>query len=118
VIYDVRYVDNGKERKVMYRGSMPEMVVLALPTAAGCIQFLTPVNTGWVRQPQDRCFGADAPENAVYLPATLIKESREPFVLDSAVAVYEQNGGTCGVMKMYREEQPILLLNIMRYRKL
>ncbi len=27
VVYDVRYLDNGKERSVMYRGSMPEMVV-------------------------------------------------------------------------------------------
>jgi primary-amine oxidase len=27
IIYNVRYVDNGKERPVMYKGSMPEMVV-------------------------------------------------------------------------------------------
>jgi primary-amine oxidase len=97
VIYDVRYVDNGKERKVMYRGSMPEMVVPygAPDLLQASYNFF---DAGEYRLGQATArplsFGADAPENAVYLPATLTKENGEPFVLDSAVAVYEQNGGT------------------------
>jgi primary-amine oxidase len=96
VIYDVRFNDNGKERSVMYRGSMPEMVVpygspdLFQATynffdageyrlGQGTAQSLTP--------------GADAPENAEYMPAILHRENGTPFQVDRAVAVYEEYGG-------------------------
>jgi primary-amine oxidase len=97
VIYDVRYVENGKERKVMYRGSMPEMVVpYGSPDLLQASYNFFDAGEYRLGQATARSltFGADAPENAAYLPATLIKESGAPFVLDSAVAIYEQNGGT------------------------
>src|ERR1051326_3996773 len=71
VIYDVRYVDNGKERKVMYRGSMPEMVVPygAPDLLQASYNFF---DAGEYRLGQATArplnFGADGPENAVYLP--------------------------------------------------
>jgi primary-amine oxidase len=96
VIYNVRFDDNGKERSIMYRGSMPEMVVpygspdLFQATynffdageyrlGQGTAQSLTP--------------GADAPENAEYMPAILHRENGTPFQVDRAVAVYEEYGG-------------------------
>ncbi|MCW3117974.1 MAG: hypothetical protein JWM28_2056, partial [Chitinophagaceae bacterium] len=97
VIYDVRYVENGKERSVMYRGSMPDMVVPygspdlfqaaynffdagAYRLGQGIAKSLSP--------------GADAPENAVYAPAILHRENGQPYQLDRAVAIFEEYGGT------------------------
>jgi primary-amine oxidase len=97
VIYDVRFVENGKERKIMYRGSMPEMVV---PYGGpGLLQAAYNFfDAGEYRMGQAGAKslipGADAPENAVYLPATLHKESGAPYQLDRAVAIYDEYGGT------------------------
>ncbi len=96
VIYNVRYVDNGKERSVMYRGSMPEMVV---PYGSPDL-FQASYNffdAGEYRLGQGTAQslspGADAPENAAYVPAILHTENGVPFQVDRAVAVYEEYGG-------------------------
>ncbi|SDT00353.1 primary-amine oxidase [Mucilaginibacter mallensis] len=96
VIYNVRYVDNGKERSVMYRGSMPEMVV---PYGSPDL-FQAAYNffdAGEYRLGQGTAQslspGADAPENAAYVPAILHTENGVPFQVDRAVAVYEEYGG-------------------------
>ncbi|PUZ21507.1 primary-amine oxidase [Chitinophaga costaii] len=96
VIYDVKYNDQGKARSVMYRGSMPEMVV---PYGSPDL-FQASYNffdAGEYRLGQGVCRslspGADAPENATYLPAILHRENGQPFQLDRAVAVYEEYGG-------------------------
>ncbi|HEY0271639.1 MAG TPA: hypothetical protein VGC22_00585 [Chitinophaga sp.] len=96
VIYDVKFNDQGKERSVMYRGSMPEMVV---PYGSPDL-FQASYNffdAGEFRLGQGVCRsltpGADAPENATYLPAILHRENGQPFQLDRAVAVYEEYGG-------------------------
>jgi len=97
VLYNVRIVDNGRERSVMYKGSMPEMVV---PYGApGLLQAAYNFfDAGEYRLGQaiarSMTPGSDAPENATYLPATLHKESGEPFLLNNAVAVFEEYGGT------------------------
>ncbi|HVW95333.1 MAG TPA: hypothetical protein VHA56_05165 [Mucilaginibacter sp.] len=97
VLYDVKFNDKGRERSVMYRASMPEMVVpYGSPDlfqasynffdageyrlGQGVAQSLTP--------------GADAPENAEYMPAVLHRENGTPFQIDRAVAIYEEYGGT------------------------
>jgi primary-amine oxidase len=97
VIYDVRYVDQGKERPVMYRGSMPEMVV---PYGSPNI-FQAAYNffdAGEFRLGQGIAHsltpGADAPENAEYMPAILNRENGDPYQMDRAVAIYEEYGGT------------------------
>jgi len=97
VIYNVRFVDNGRERPVLYKGSMPEMVV---PYGApGLLQAAYNFfDAGEYRLGQGIARpmtpGSDAPENAVYLPATLHRESGVPFQLNNAVAIFEEYGGT------------------------
>ena len=98
VVYNVRYIQNdGKERKVMYRGSMPEMVVpYGAPDLLQAAYSFFDAGEYRLGQGSARSLspGADAPENAQYMPATLIRESGEPYQLDKAVAIYEENGGT------------------------
>ena len=97
IIYNVRIVDSGRERPVLYKGSMPEMVV---PYGApGLLQAAYNFfDAGEYRLGQaiarPMTPASDAPENAVYLPATLHKESGEPYILENAVAIFEEYGGT------------------------
>jgi len=97
VIYDVRYVEKGKERSVMYRGSMPEMVVpYASPDLFQATYNFFDAGAYRLGQGVAKSLspGADAPENAVYAPAVLHRENGEPFQLDRAVAIFEEYGGT------------------------
>ena len=97
VVYDVRYVDNGKERPVMYRGSMPEMVVpYGSPDLLQAAYNFFDAGEYRLGQSIARSMspGADAPENAEYMPAILHRENGKPFQMDRAVAVYEEYGGT------------------------
>ena len=97
VIYNVRLVDNGKERSVMYRGSMPEMVVpYGAPSLLQAAYNFFDAGEYRLGQGIARPMtpGADAPENAVYLPATLHREDGTPFQLNNAVAIFEEYGGT------------------------
>jgi primary-amine oxidase len=97
VIYDVRYVDNGKERSVMYRGSMPEMVVpYGSPDLFQASYNFFDAGEYRLGQGIARSLspGADAPENAEYMPAILHRENGTPFQVDRAVAIFEEYGGT------------------------
>ncbi|MES1216951.1 MAG: tyramine oxidase [Bacteroidota bacterium] len=97
VIYDVRYVDNGKERSVMYRGSMPEMVVpYGSPDLLQAAYNFFDAGEYRLGQGIARSMspGADAPENAEYMPAIFHRENGKPFQMDRAVAIYEEYGGT------------------------
>jgi len=97
VIYNVRYVDNGKERPVMYKGSMPEMVVpYGAPSLLQAAYNFFDAGEYRLGQGIARSMspGADAPENAAYMPATLHRESGVPYQLDRAVAIFEEYGGT------------------------
>jgi primary-amine oxidase len=96
VIYDVRYADNGKERSVMYRGSMPEMVVpYGSPDLFQASYNFFDAGEYRLGQGIARSMspGADAPENAMYMPAILHRENGKPFQMDRAVAIYEEYGG-------------------------
>ena len=97
VIYDVRYADKGKERSVMYRGSMPEMVVpYGSPDLLQAAYNFFDAGEYRLGQGIARSLspGSDAPENAVYMPAILHRENGAPFQMDRAVAIYEEYGGT------------------------
>ena len=97
IIYDVRYVDNGVERKVMYKGSMPEMVVpYGAPSLLQAAYNFFDAGEYRLGQGIARPLspGADAPENAFYMPAVLHRENGEPYQLDKAVAIFEEYGGT------------------------
>lgn len=97
VLYNVRFIDKGTERIVMYRGSMPEMVVPygAPNLLQAAYNFF---DAGEYRLGQNIARpmspGADAPENAFYKPAVLHNDKGEPYILDNAVAIYEEYGGT------------------------
>ncbi|MDN5289564.1 MAG: hypothetical protein JWR38_5838 [Mucilaginibacter sp.] len=97
VIYDVRFVDKGKERSVMYRGSMPEMVVpYGSPDLFQASYNFFDAGEYRLGQGTARSLspGGDAPENAEYMPAILHRENGEPFQVDRAVAIFEEYGGT------------------------
>lgn len=97
IIYDVRYVDNGVERPVMYKGSMPEMVVpYGAPSLLQAAYNFFDAGEYRLGQNMARPLspGADAPENAFYKPATLHKDNGEPYTVDRAVAIFEEYGGT------------------------
>ena len=97
VIYDVKYIDKGKERSVMYRGSMPEMVVpYGSPDLFQASYNFFDAGEYRLGQgvAQSMSPGADAPENAEYMPAVLHRENGTPFQIDRAVAVFEEYGGT------------------------
>jgi primary-amine oxidase len=97
VIYDVRFVDKGKERSIMYRGSMPEMVVpYGSPDLFQAAYNFFDAGEYRLGQGVARSLnpGGDAPENAEYMPAILHRENGEPFQMDRAVAIFEEYGGT------------------------
>jgi primary-amine oxidase len=97
VIYNVRIVDQGKERSVLYRGSMPEMVVpYGAPSLLQAAYNFFDAGEYRLGQGIARPMtpGADAPENAFYLPATLHREDGTPYELKNAVAIFEEYGGT------------------------
>ncbi|MDB5091507.1 MAG: hypothetical protein JWR09_5501 [Mucilaginibacter sp.] len=97
VIYDVKYIDKGKERSIMYRGSMPEMVVpYGSPDLFQASYNFFDAGEYRLGQgvAQSMSPGADAPENAEYMPAVLHRENGTPFQIDRAVAIFEEYGGT------------------------
>lgn len=97
IIYNVRYMDNGKERPVMYKGSMPEMVVpYGAPSLLQAAYNFFDAGEYRLGQGIARPMspGADAPENAFYKPATLHRENGTPYQLEKAVAIFEEYGGT------------------------
>ncbi|WKN33541.1 hypothetical protein PZB74_09380 [Porifericola rhodea] len=98
VIYEVQYFDHAQDqwRYVMYRGGLAEMIV-----NYGSPDLLNASNNyfdvGEFRLFQDVArpltVGADAPENATYLPVTLHNDYGSPIQSDSAIAVFEEYGG-------------------------
>ena len=97
IIYNVKLLDQGKERSVMYRGSMPEMVVpYGAPSLLQAAYNFFDAGEYRLGQGIARPMtpGADAPENAFYLPATLHREDGTPYELRNAVAIFEEYGGT------------------------
>jgi primary-amine oxidase len=97
VLYNIRFVDKGIERPVMYRASMPEMVVpYGAPSLLQAAYNFFDAGEYRLGQNLTRPMtpGADAPENAFYKSAVLHRDNGEPYILDPAVAIYEEYGGT------------------------
>lgn len=97
VLYNVRIIDKGVERSVMYRGSMPEMVVpYGAPSLLQAAYNFFDAGEYRLGQNITRPMtpGADAPENAFYKSAVLHRDNGEPYILNNAVAIYEEYGGT------------------------
>ena len=97
VLYNVRFIDKGIERTVMYRGSMPEMVVpYGAPSLLQAAYNFFDAGEYRLGQNITRPMtpGADAPENAFYKSAVLHRDNGDPYILENAVAIYEEYGGT------------------------
>lgn len=95
VLYTVSYRDAGRERPVLYRGSVSEMFV---PYAdPGPSWFFRNVfdegewGVGWLLGPLEP--RADAPENARYFDAVFVDDRGGVAETPRAVALYERDGG-------------------------
>jgi primary-amine oxidase len=95
VLHRVSYMDGARERSLLYRAAVSEMVVpYGDPDAAwyvrnaldagelGLGQFALPLRAG-----------VDVPRGARFLPATLADANGVPVQHDRAIAVYERDGG-------------------------
>ena len=95
VLHHVAYSDGSRERSMLYRAAVSEMVVpYGDPDRAwfvrnaldegelGLGRFATPLRTG-----------LDVPADAILLPATIADEAGNPIVHPAAIAVYERDGG-------------------------
>jgi primary-amine oxidase len=95
VLHRVRWVDNGKERSVLYRASLSEMVVPygdADPNWAWRSAFdVGEYGIGRLASPIAR--NVDAPENAVYFSFPVATDAGDVQTLRDSVAVFERDGG-------------------------
>ncbi|MBT33154.1 MAG: hypothetical protein CMO01_26130 [Thalassobius sp.] len=104
VIYDLQFFDpfSKKWRMIMYRGSLAEMIVnYGSPDLLNASNNYFDAGEFRLFQKKARPLngGADAPSNATYLPATVHDDFGNAVYFDSAVAVYDEYGGT-----MWRHE--------------
>ncbi|RPA68521.1 hypothetical protein EF405_08020 [Cyclobacteriaceae bacterium YHN15] len=98
VIHDLHYFDQEQKkwRYIMYRGGLAEMIVnYGSPDLLNASNNYFDVGEFRLFQTKARplTYGADAPENATYLPAVLHDDFAKPIVSDSAIAVFEEYGG-------------------------
>jgi primary-amine oxidase len=96
VLYSVGYMDHGKLRPIMYRGSLAEMVVpYGDPSPAW--QFRNAFDISEYAFTARSIFpmsaGADVPSNASFLNADFADESGRPYTSTRAAALYEKDGG-------------------------
>ena len=95
VLHRVRYVDGGKERPVLYRASLSEMVVpYGDPDPNWNWRSAFDVGEygiGRLASPIER--GVDAPENAVYMSFPVATDAGEVQTLRDAVAIFEKDAG-------------------------
>ncbi len=95
VLHRVSYTDQGRERSLLYRAGVSEMVVPYGDPAAGWYvrnaldagelglgQFVLPLREG-----------VDVPNGARFLSATLVNETGTPVEHPRAIALYERDGG-------------------------
>ena len=98
VIHDLHYFDQEQKkwRYIMYRGGLAEMIVnYGSPDLLNASNNYFDVGEFRLFQTKARplTYGADAPENATYLPAVLHNDFATPILSDSAIAVFEEFGG-------------------------
>lgn len=95
VLHRVRWVEGEKERSILYRASLSEMVVPygdADPNWAWRSAFdVGEYGIGRLASPIAR--NVDAPENAVYLSFPVATDAGEVQTLRDAVAIFERDGG-------------------------
>jgi len=95
VLHLVRYDDGGRERSVLYRGSVAEMVVPYGDPGAGWF-FRNSFDVGELglgKAASPLRLGADCPENAQLFDAVIAGDRGEPLRLRQVAALYEVDAG-------------------------
>jgi primary-amine oxidase len=94
-LYLVSYNDRGKERPILYRAGLSEMVVPYSDTSrAWAVRSAFDVGEyrfGWLSTPLER--GSDVPENAVLLNALVADDHGKPLVSENIIGIYERDAG-------------------------
>ena len=94
-LYQVSYLDKGKERPILYRAGLSEMVVpYADPSPSWVVRSAFDVGEyrfGWLSTTLAK--GKDVPENAVLLDALFADDAGKPLVNKDLIAIYEKDAG-------------------------
>lgn len=96
VLYTVRYLDGGRERSILYRASLSELVVPYGDPSVPHWSFRAPFDLGEYgmgRRSSQLQVGTDVPENSRLFPATFADDLGRPVTLPDTVALYERDGG-------------------------
>jgi len=95
VLHTVGYEDDGRIRPILYRASLSEMVVPYGDSETNW-RWRSAFDVGEYsvgRLASSIEPKTDAPENALLLDATFAGDDGQPYVLPSAVGIYERDGG-------------------------
>jgi primary-amine oxidase len=93
VLYTVRYSDGGKERPILYRGSLSEMVV-PYASADAAWFFRNSFDAGELgvgRAASTLRKGVECPENATLFDAVMADDFGSPQIHKDVVALYERD---------------------------
>lgn len=96
IIYQAAYLDKGEWRSVMYRGSMPEMVVnYGSPDLKTASNNFFDVGVYSLGQSKARPMipGSDVPANATFLSTVVHNDTGKVMPFERAAAVYEEFDG-------------------------
>ena len=95
VLYLVTYNDKGKDRMILYRAGLSEMVVPYSDTsrewAVRSAFDVGEYRFGWLSTPLDK--GNDVPENTVLLNALFADDNGEPYIGKNLIGIYEKDAG-------------------------
>ena len=94
-LYQVSYLDKGKERPILYRAGLSEMVVPYADTSPSWVVRsafdVGEYRFGWLSTTLAK--GKDVPENAVLLDALFADDAGKPLVNKDLIAIYEKDAG-------------------------
>jgi primary-amine oxidase len=95
VLYLVTYNDKGKDRIILYRAGLSEMLVPYSDTsrewAVRSAFDVGEYRFGWLSTPLDK--GNDVPENTVLLNTLFADDNGEPYIGENIIGIYEKDAG-------------------------
>lgn len=95
VLYLVTYNDKGKDRMILYRAGLSEMLVPYSDTsrewAVRSAFDVGEYRFGWLSTPLDK--GNDVPENTVLLNTLFADDNGEPYIGENIIGIYEKDAG-------------------------
>ena len=95
ILYLVRYSDSGRERSILYRGSLSEMAVPYGDPSVGWF-FRNSFDAGELGMGHVASTlrpGFDCPNNATLFDATTADERGTPYSMRNVITLYERDGG-------------------------